>query len=127
MFDPDSNKIDESELQDEKHDLHKCATDDGTTIVVNPESKNAHSSIRCKFDPVSNEIDESEPHRAKHDWHKTEIEHEIQDRCPDRTTFITLLNSSIIPSLTVLLRAKSDAICACAEAAERIPSILIDD
>jgi hypothetical protein len=36
-FDPDSNEIDESELQDEKHDLHKCETDDGITIVVNPE------------------------------------------------------------------------------------------
>jgi hypothetical protein len=36
-FDPVSNEIDESELQDEKHDLHKCVTDDGIIIVVNPE------------------------------------------------------------------------------------------
>jgi hypothetical protein len=36
-FDPDSNEIDESDLQDEKHDLHKCVIDDGITIVVNPE------------------------------------------------------------------------------------------
>jgi hypothetical protein len=36
-FDADSNEIDESELQDEKHDLHKCETDDGIIIVVNPE------------------------------------------------------------------------------------------
>jgi hypothetical protein len=47
-------------LQDEKHDSHKCETDDGITIVVNPEEKNVYSSIRCKFDPDSNEIDESE-------------------------------------------------------------------
>jgi hypothetical protein len=26
-------------LQDERHDLHKCVTEDGITIVVNPEEK----------------------------------------------------------------------------------------
>jgi hypothetical protein len=36
-LDLDSNEINESELQCEKHDLHKCETDDGITIGVNPE------------------------------------------------------------------------------------------
>jgi hypothetical protein len=36
-FDPDSNEIGENERQSEKHDLHKCETDDGIIIVVNPE------------------------------------------------------------------------------------------
>jgi hypothetical protein len=39
--------------------LHKCETDNGITIVVNPEKENADSSIRCKLEPDSNEIDES--------------------------------------------------------------------
>jgi hypothetical protein len=50
--------------------VHKCATDDGIIIVVNPEEENASSSIRCKVDPDSNEIDESEPQYEKHDLHK---------------------------------------------------------
>jgi hypothetical protein len=36
-FDSGSNEIDESERQFEKHDLHKCVTDDGIIIVSNPE------------------------------------------------------------------------------------------
>jgi hypothetical protein len=36
-FDFDSNKIDESESQNTKHDLQKCVRDNGITIVVNPE------------------------------------------------------------------------------------------
>jgi hypothetical protein len=36
-FDPDSNETDESAEQCEKHDLHKCVTDDGIIIVRNPE------------------------------------------------------------------------------------------
>jgi hypothetical protein len=40
--------------------LHKCVTDDGITIVVNPEKENAESPICRKFDPDSNEIDENE-------------------------------------------------------------------
>jgi hypothetical protein len=35
--DLDSNEIDESERHDEKNDLHKCGTDDGIIIIVNPE------------------------------------------------------------------------------------------
>jgi hypothetical protein len=33
-FDPASNEIDESELHFEKHDLHKCSTDDGMRIII---------------------------------------------------------------------------------------------
>jgi hypothetical protein len=37
-FDSDSNEIDESEQQYEKHDLHKCVTDDGiTTESIDPK------------------------------------------------------------------------------------------
>jgi hypothetical protein len=37
-FDPDSNEIDESELQCEKHDFYKCATRNGTTIeLIDPK------------------------------------------------------------------------------------------
>jgi hypothetical protein len=36
-FDPDSNEIDQSKSQYEKHDLYKCVTDDGIIIVVNSE------------------------------------------------------------------------------------------
>jgi hypothetical protein len=37
-FDPDSNQIDGTELQDEKHNLHKCVTDDGiTTESIDPK------------------------------------------------------------------------------------------
>jgi hypothetical protein len=36
-FDPDSNETDESKRQCEKHDSHKCETDDGIIIVVNLE------------------------------------------------------------------------------------------
>jgi hypothetical protein len=87
--------------------LYKYETGDGITIVFNPEEENGDSSIRCKLDPDSNEIDEGKWHPEKHDVLKTETEHEIQDRCPDRTPFIRLLNSSIIPSFTVILRPKS--------------------
>jgi hypothetical protein len=52
-------------LQDEKHDLHKCVIDDGITIVVNPEEQNAYSSIRCKVDPHSNRIEENERQSEK--------------------------------------------------------------
>jgi hypothetical protein len=75
----------------------------GITIVFNSEDENANSSIRCNFDPDSNELDESELQYEKHDLHKTETEHEIQDRYPDRTGFITILNSLIVPSSHVLL------------------------
>jgi hypothetical protein len=36
-FDLASNEIDESEWQHEKHDLHKCVTDDRIIIAFNPE------------------------------------------------------------------------------------------
>jgi hypothetical protein len=54
-------------LQDEKHDLHKCVTDDGITIVVNPE-ENAYSSIHCKGDPHSDQIEESERQSERLDF-----------------------------------------------------------
>jgi hypothetical protein len=50
--------------------LHKCVTDDGIIIVVNPDLTNADSPICCKFDPDSNEIDESDLQYEKHDLHK---------------------------------------------------------
>jgi hypothetical protein len=54
--------------------LHKCQTDDGTIIFVNPEDENADSSLRCKFDPDSHEIDESEPRYEKYDLLRCETD-----------------------------------------------------
>jgi hypothetical protein len=51
--------------------LHKCVTDGGITIAVNPDEENADSSIRCKFDHESNEIDESELQSKKYHLQKS--------------------------------------------------------
>jgi hypothetical protein len=56
-FDPVSNATDRSDLQDQKHDLHKTSTFPGIIMLRKPVQENAHSSIRCNFDPVSNVSD----------------------------------------------------------------------
>jgi hypothetical protein len=58
--DGDSNEIDESERQDEKHDDPRISTEHGIAIESRPERANARDSIRLNDDGDSNEIDRSE-------------------------------------------------------------------
>jgi hypothetical protein len=51
--------IDESDLQDEKHDEQRTSTFRGITIVSSDEDRNASDSIRVNLDSDSNMIDES--------------------------------------------------------------------
>jgi hypothetical protein len=58
--DGDSNEIDESDLQYEKHDDRRTSTEHGIKIDSSPEPENAFHPIRCNDDGDSNEIDESD-------------------------------------------------------------------
>jgi hypothetical protein len=53
-LDPDSNVIDQSELQQEKHFSSKMSTDAGIMISIKPAPKNASISISDNLDPDSN-------------------------------------------------------------------------
>jgi hypothetical protein len=56
-----SNEIDESELQDEKHDEQRIWTWRGIVIDSREEQYvNASDSMRVNSESVSNEIDESD-------------------------------------------------------------------
>jgi hypothetical protein len=48
-LEPDSNEIDESEVQYEKQDLHRILTDDRIAIDFNPLPENTCFSIHCVF------------------------------------------------------------------------------
>jgi hypothetical protein len=61
----DSNEIDESDLQDEKHDEPRISTVEGITIDSRSEHENASDSIRVSREFGSNVIDESDPHLEK--------------------------------------------------------------
>jgi hypothetical protein len=77
-FDPVSNANGLSEVQDEKHDLHKISTLGGIIMPCTPLDEKVYSSIRCNFDPPSNVSDVSENRFEKHDLHKTLIDDGIQ-------------------------------------------------
>jgi hypothetical protein len=66
----DSNEIDESDLQDEKHDEQRTSTHRGIVIVLRAERKNACDSMRRSCESDSNEIDESDYQYEKHDEQK---------------------------------------------------------
>jgi hypothetical protein len=70
-FDPPSNRIEISELQDRKHDLHNIVTDARITIFNNPLFSNALSSIRSSCESGSKITEIRELHNEKHDVHKT--------------------------------------------------------
>jgi hypothetical protein len=59
----DSNDIDESEKQYEKHDDPTISTFRGIEIDWSDEYENADDSIRVNREFDSNEIDESDSHR----------------------------------------------------------------
>jgi hypothetical protein len=61
-FDPFSNTIDSSRMQNPKHDLQRISIDDGRISDFNPEHENTDSSIRINFDPFSKIIDSSDSH-----------------------------------------------------------------
>jgi hypothetical protein len=65
-LDHDSNEIDESELQDEKHFEQRISTDRGIVIDLSDDDENASDSIRVNRESVSNEIDESDLQYEKH-------------------------------------------------------------
>jgi hypothetical protein len=62
----DSNEIDESDLQDEKHDEQRISTLDGITIDLSDANKNADDSIRANREFDSNDIDENDSQNEKH-------------------------------------------------------------
>jgi hypothetical protein len=62
----DSNEIDESAKQDEKHFRHRISTLHGITIDSSDDKKNADRSIRANREGDSNEIDENESQHEKH-------------------------------------------------------------
>jgi hypothetical protein len=64
--DGDSNEMDESDLQREKHDNSRISTCHGIKIDLRFEYVNAHHSIRFNDDGDSNEIDESDSQYSKH-------------------------------------------------------------
>jgi hypothetical protein len=66
-----SNSIDASKWQYEKHFVQSTSTDAGTIIVVKPLLRNADSSIRCNFEGDSNVIDVSEWQLKKERLHST--------------------------------------------------------
>jgi hypothetical protein len=53
----DSNEIDESDLQDEKHDDPRISTFRGISIDLTDDSRNAKDSIRINPEHNSNEND----------------------------------------------------------------------
>jgi hypothetical protein len=63
----DSNEIDESDLQLEKHDDPRISTLLGISMDSSDENENASDSIRFNRELDSNEIDESDSQRRKHD------------------------------------------------------------
>jgi hypothetical protein len=63
----DSNKIDESDSHDWKHDEQRISPLRGIKIDCSEESENADDSIRFNPEFDSNEIDESDLHPLKHD------------------------------------------------------------
>jgi hypothetical protein len=63
----DSNDIDESDRQDEKHDEPRISKFRGIKIDVSEESENIDDSIRCNRESDSNDIDESDSHPSKQD------------------------------------------------------------
>jgi hypothetical protein len=65
-LDPDSNVIEESDLQYEKHPQPKISIDAGRTISTKPVQKNPLFSIRDNLDLDSNVIEESDLHSEKH-------------------------------------------------------------
>jgi hypothetical protein len=62
----DSNAIDESELQSEKHFDSRISTLLGINMDSSDDRKNEHDSIRVKREFDSNMIDESELQSEKH-------------------------------------------------------------
>jgi hypothetical protein len=72
--DPDSNQIEESDPQSQKHSLPKTSSDAGIMISTKPVRLNAHFSIRDNLDPDSNVTEESNLHSEKHPSPKTSID-----------------------------------------------------
>jgi hypothetical protein len=62
----DSNEIDESESQFEKHLEQRMSTLDGIIIDLSDDDENADDSIRVNHELDSNEIDESDRQYEKH-------------------------------------------------------------
>jgi hypothetical protein len=56
----DSNEIDKSDLQFEKHDEQRISTLDGITIDLSDKYENTFDSIRVNYEFDSNEINESD-------------------------------------------------------------------
>jgi hypothetical protein len=63
----DSNEIDESDLQHEKHDEQRISTLDGIIIDSSDDFEKAYDLIRVNRELDSNEIDESDSQYEKHD------------------------------------------------------------
>jgi hypothetical protein len=63
----DSNEIDESDVQNSKHDEQRISTSRGIVIDLRPEERNAFDSMRFSRESFSNEIDESDVQNSKHD------------------------------------------------------------
>jgi hypothetical protein len=61
-LEPDSNVIEESDLQGEKHPSPKNSTDAGIMISIKPVRQNAFASIRDNLELDSNVTEESDVH-----------------------------------------------------------------
>jgi hypothetical protein len=61
-FDPDSNVIEENDLQSQKHLTPKNSTDEGIMISTKPVLVSASVLIRDNRDPDSNVTEESDLH-----------------------------------------------------------------
>jgi hypothetical protein len=62
----DSNEIEESDLQEEKHSEPRVSTQRGITIERSEDNENALDLMNFSCESNSNEIEESDLHSQKH-------------------------------------------------------------
>jgi hypothetical protein len=78
-FDPDSNVIESSDLQEEKHDSQITSTDAGRRIDARQLGLNAHRSIRCNREFGSKMMEMREMHSEKQHSQITSTESTIRN------------------------------------------------
>jgi hypothetical protein len=99
----DSNEIDESDPQKEKHPQQRISTSCGLTIDSTDDDENAHDSIHVNRESHSNEIDQSDLQQEKHFERRISMFHGIMiDRRDDHEKA-----SDSIRSVSILIQMKS--------------------
>jgi phage FluMu protein Com len=98
-----SNKSDSSDLDHQKHDLHRISTDDGIPIPFNLRFINIYASICTNLELNSKKIVEKKCQLCKHSRQITSTEHETHMRISLAHGLIPILTSSIIPFFTASL------------------------